>query len=59
MDNVRLARQQRDALAEALRKSVEVIKGWHNMGGADSVWPIYFENAPEMQPIRAALAKLK
>lgn len=51
--------QQRDELAAALRASLDIIKGWHNMGGAEDVWEIYLENAPEMQPIRAALAKLK
>jgi hypothetical protein len=46
-------------LVEALRKAVEVIRVWHNMGGpaAEGVWPIYWRSAPEMKPIRKALAK--
>ncbi len=48
---------QRDELVLALRAAVDVIKGWHNMSGASDVWDIYLENALEMKPIRAALAK--
>lgn len=40
---------------DILGKAVEVIKQWHNMGGGEDVWQIYYENAPEMQPIRALL----
>lgn len=42
-------------LREVLEKAVEVIKQWHNMGGAEAVWQIYYDNAPEMKPIRDAL----
>ena len=43
-------------LKEALAGSVDVIKGWHNMDGSDeATWKIYYENAPEMKRIQAAL----
>lgn len=42
-------------LEDTLTKAVEVIKQWHNMGGAEAVWQIYYDNAPETQPIRDAL----
>lgn len=42
-------------LYSAMEKAVEVIKQWHNMGGAEGVWQIYYDNAPEMKPIRDAL----
>lgn len=42
-------------LLEALIKSIRVIKQWH---GAD-VFDIYYNNAPEMKPIREAIAKAK
>lgn len=54
-ENDRL-RQERDRLRAALTGAVEVIKTWHNMGGNESVWPIYWRRAPEMRPIREALA---
>ena|SRR5690606_37310209 len=43
-------------LEEALEKATEVIKQWHK---ADDVWDIYFNHAPEMKPIRQALAGKK
>lgn len=45
-----------ERLRAALTGAVEVIKTWHNMGGAESVWPIYWRSAPEMKLIREALA---
>lgn len=42
-------------LEAALAQALENIKIWHNMGGADAVWPIYFRSAPEMRLIREAL----
>jgi hypothetical protein len=44
-------------LDDTLAKAVEVIKQWHNMGGGEDVWQIYYENAPEMQPIRTLLTR--
>lgn len=49
-------RAQAKELRAALDKAVEIIKQWHNMGGAQDVWQIYYYSAPEMQPIREALA---
>lgn len=40
-------------LLEALEKAVLVITAWHN---ADEVWEIYYTHAPEMKPIREAIA---
>lgn len=42
-------------LEDALRQAVKVITTWHNMGGADDVWDIYYRNAPEMKAIRDIL----
>lgn len=42
-------------LHDALRHAKEVIKTWHNMGGADDVWDIYDKHAPEMKKINAAI----
>jgi hypothetical protein len=49
----------------ALEKAVEVIKEWHNLPipgrssfaevDMEDTWRIYYENAPEMRLIRAAL----
>jgi hypothetical protein len=43
----------------ALAAAVPIIKGWHNFGVQDGseldVWQIYYDNAPEMKPIREAL----
>lgn len=44
-------------LLDALKKAVENIKVWHNMGGNEGVWDIYWHNAPEMKPIRDVIAK--
>ena len=47
-----------------LLHAVTVIKQWHNMqwqntgwpqSKASGVWQIYYDNAPEMKPIREAL----
>ena len=49
-------------LRAALLKAVEVIQTWHNMDAgkdASALWDIYWRNAPEMKPIREALAPLK
>lgn len=43
------------ALEAGLRDAVENIKAWHNMGGSQDVWDIYYEHAPEMKRIRALL----
>lgn len=45
--------QLNDRLVQALRKAACVIRSWHGKGPA---WDIYYKNAPEMQPIRDALA---
>lgn len=50
-------------ISDALSKSVEVIKEWHNMGASrfksreviEEIWHIYYKNAPEMKLIREAL----
>jgi len=46
-------------LREALVHAVSVIQDWHNMGvatkEASHLWDIYWRNAPELTPIRAAL----
>ncbi len=47
-----------DEVVAALRASIERVKEWHNMDGADDVWPIYWENAPEMRQIRETLARI-
>ena len=50
-------------LREALEKSVDIIKAWHNMGERntperlqDEIWRIYYEHSPEMKPVRTALS---
>lgn len=48
-----------EKLEDALAKAVEVIRVWHNMGGNESVWDIYWRNAPEMKPIREAVSALE
>lgn len=61
--NMNASARRVEELERALAASVEVIKTWHNMPGPvrlpDSVmeetWRIYYENAPEMKPIREAL----
>jgi hypothetical protein len=54
---------ERDRLREALVHSVTVIQGWHNMGVPEKqrseLWDIYWRNAPELKPIRAALEGTK
>ena len=51
---------ERDELLAALRRAVETIRAWHNMGHyageADRVWALYQES-PEMKAINAAIAK--
>jgi len=49
---IELERQRAKALQTGLMAAIDVIKQWH---GADDVWDIYFNNAPEMKPIREAL----
>jgi hypothetical protein len=49
-----------ERLRAALTHSITVIQTWHNMDTrtpqeASSLWDIYWRNAPEMKPIRAAL----
>ncbi len=44
-------------LEAALTCAIKVIEMWHNTDGAaaEAVWPIYYQNAPEMAPIRDAI----
>jgi hypothetical protein len=49
-----------EQLRAALVHAVEVIQTWHNMdirpqSARSELWDIYWKNAPEMKPIRAAL----
>lgn len=50
-----------DDMRAALVHAVEVIQTWHNMDVPEKersgLWDIYWRNAPEMKPIRAALTK--
>lgn len=52
-------KQEKEELKQALLKSINIIKTWHNMGmnepQAKECWNIYFNNAPEMKIIREAL----
>ena len=48
-----------EVMRRALVGAVAVIQTWHNMGAgkdASTLWDIYWRNAPEIKPIRAALA---
>jgi hypothetical protein len=45
-------RQRTKVMQAGFMAAIDVIKQWHN---ADEVWDIYFNNAPEMKPIREAL----
>src|SRR4051812_46701963 len=51
---------QRDELLTALKRALETIRVWHNMGHyageADRVWALY-QDSPEMKQINAAIAK--
>jgi len=51
-----LATDGREELEKALDAAIAVIKQWHQ---ADEVWDIYYNNAPEMKPIREARPLLK
>ncbi len=49
-------------LKQALEKAVEVIRIWHGLkikGVAleEQMWKIYWEQSPEMKPIREALER--
>lgn len=58
------AMEEIERLRAVLRGAVEVIKTWHNMSRIglrgdptlEAVWDIYWRCAPEMKPIREALA---
>lgn len=58
----RPAQPPEPALRDALVHAVSVIQTWHNMDIPEKersgLWDIYWRNAPEMKPIRAALTKL-
>ena len=42
-----------------LEGAVATVKAWHNMDGSDEeTWKIYYENSPEMKPIREMLDAL-
>lgn len=56
-ENERL-RKRIAELEAALRDAKDIIRVWHNMDGSSDVWDIYDQNAPEMKPINAALAKV-
>ena len=47
----------------ALRCAVAVIRTWHGTGMSKAdeeiAWKLYWENAPQMKPIREALARTK
>ena len=47
-------------LESALVQAVDCVRVWHNMGVPDlqcsALWDLYWRNAPEMKPIREALA---
>lgn len=60
-------REESRRLREALEKSVEVIRYWHNVGGLfahlnndeiTETWKIYYDQSDEMKPIREALASV-
>jgi len=49
-------------LREALKKAVAVIRIWHGLkikdaGAEAQMWKIYWEQSPEMKPIREALER--
>lgn len=50
-------------LTDALVKAVDCIRIWHNADvpatQRSELWDIYWRNAPELKPIRAALAKVQ
>lgn len=51
-------KEQNVALKQVLIQSVAVIKRWHGADlelQEDKWWKIYYDNAPEMKPIREAL----
>lgn len=53
--------KQAERLRQALVHSVSLIQEWHNIGMSPKVasdtWDIYWRNAPELKPIRAAMEK--
>ena len=49
------AKEQNKKMYEALNQAVLIIKQWHGKECFD----IYFNNAPEMKPIRSILNDLK
>ena len=52
-------RERGRRVREVLEGAVATINGWHNMDGSDEeTWKIYYENAPEMKPIREMLNAL-
>ena len=53
MENVRVARKERDELIAALRACVDIAKSWHGV----VAWDIYYDHSPEMKPIRESLVK--
>ena len=57
--NIELMERECAGLRASLQSAVGVIADWHNMGGADDVWQIYYDHSPEMKPIREALTKVK
>lgn len=48
-------------LYAALKKAVDIIRCWHGLGmpieSEETLWNIYRDNSPEMQPLIAALTK--
>jgi hypothetical protein len=55
------AEETADQLRAALRASVQHIRQWHGMGipaiEESYLWQIYWENSPEMKPIREILER--
>ena len=58
-DFARQLERENARLREALKSAVKIIKIWHYLDGSDQAWQIYYDNAPEMQPIRALLDELE
>ncbi len=44
-------------LRALLKDAVKTIKAWHGIHAGDVVWDMYYENGPEMKPIREELQK--
>jgi hypothetical protein len=62
LTHARRMEKDRKELRDALVASIKSVRAWHGMGIPkhleEEMWNLYWENSPEMKPLRELLSRL-